>query len=36
MAVQALQSRNVVSIMEAAEQSALANAMPVVPNIVSQ
>lgn len=36
MAVQALQSRNVVSIMEAAEQSALANAMPIVPNIVSQ
>lgn len=36
MAVQALQSRNVVSIMEAAEQSALANAMPVVPKIVSQ
>jgi predicted dehydrogenase len=36
MAVQALQSRNVVSIMEAAEQSALANAMPVVPNIVAQ
>jgi len=36
MAVQSLQSRNVVSIMEAAERSALANAMPVVPNIVTQ
>lgn len=36
MAVQALQSRNVVSIMQAAESSALANAVPVVPNIVSQ
>jgi predicted dehydrogenase len=36
MAVQALQSRNVVSIMEAAERSALSNAMAVVPNIVAQ
>lgn len=34
MSVQALQSRNVVAIMEAAEKSALANALPVVPNIV--
>lgn len=33
MSVQALQSRNVVAIMEAAEQSALRNAEPVVPNI---
>jgi hypothetical protein len=33
MSVQALQSRNVVAIMEAAEQSALTNALPVVPNI---
>ena len=33
MSVQALQSRNVVAIMEAAEQSALKNALPVVPNI---
>lgn len=33
MQVQALQSRNVVAIMEAAEQSALRNAQPVVPNI---
>ena len=33
MSVQALQSRNVVAIMEAAEQSALKNAHPVVPNI---
>ena len=33
MAVQALQSRNVVAIMEAAEQSALRNALPIVPNI---
>jgi len=33
MSVQALQSRNVVAIMEAAEQSALCNARPVVPNI---
>jgi hypothetical protein len=29
----ATQSRNVVAIMEAAEESALANAMPVTPNI---
>jgi predicted dehydrogenase len=36
MPVQALQSRNVVSIMEAAECSALANAMAVVPHIVTQ
>ena len=35
MSVQALQSRNVVAIMEAAEQSALRNALPVVPNIAS-
>jgi len=34
MSVQALQSRNVVAIMEAAEKSALDNARPVVPNIV--
>ena len=34
MSVQALQSRNVVAIMEAAEKSALANALPVVPTIV--
>jgi len=33
MSVQALQSRNVVAIMEAAEQSALCNARPVVPDI---
>ena len=33
MSVQALQSRNVVAIMEAAEKSALDNARPVVPNI---
>ena len=33
MSVQALQSRNVVAIMEAAEQSALRNALPVVPDI---
>jgi predicted dehydrogenase len=33
MAVTALQSRNVVAIMEAAEQSALTNARCVVPNI---
>lgn len=33
MAVKALQSRNVVAIMEAAEQSALRNALPVIPNI---
>jgi predicted dehydrogenase len=33
MSVQALQSRNVVAIMEAAEQSALTNALPVVPHI---
>lgn len=33
MSVQALQSRNVVAIMEAAEQSAITNALPVVPNI---
>ncbi|MFM8815528.1 MAG: hypothetical protein ACKOE0_05905, partial [Actinomycetes bacterium] len=31
MEVNALQSRNVVAIMQAAEQSALCNAMPVVP-----
>lgn len=36
MTVQALQSRNVVSIMEAAERSALANAVPIVPNIITQ
>lgn len=33
MSVRALQSRNVVAIMEAAEQSASRNALPVVPNI---
>lgn len=33
MAVQALQSRNVVAIMEAAERSALTNALPVIPDI---
>lgn len=33
MQVHALQSRNVVAIMEAAEQSALQNAQPVMPNI---
>ena len=33
MSVQALQSRNVVAIMEAAEKSALENARPVVPDI---
>ena len=33
MAVQALQSRNVVAIMEAAERSALDNAAPVMPDI---
>jgi len=33
MSVQALQSRNVVAIMEAAEQSAVKNALPVIPNI---
>jgi predicted dehydrogenase len=33
MQVQALQSRNVVAIMEAAEQSALDNASPVTPDI---
>lgn len=33
MSVQALQSRNVVAIMEAAEKSALQNSLPVVPNI---
>ena len=35
MSVQALQSRNVMAIMEAAEQSALRNALPIVPNIAS-
>ena len=33
MSVQALQSRNVVAIMEAAERSALKNAYPEIPNI---
>ena len=33
VSVLALQSRNVVSIMEAAEASALSNAVPVTPNI---
>ena len=33
MEVNALQSRNVVAIMQAAEQSAVQNAMPVVPAI---
>jgi hypothetical protein len=33
VSVLATQSRNVVAIMEAAEQSALANAVPVTPNI---
>jgi hypothetical protein len=33
MSVQALQSRNVVAIMEAAERSALNNAYPEIPNI---
>ncbi|MFM8453289.1 MAG: hypothetical protein ACKOAQ_10615, partial [Acidimicrobiaceae bacterium] len=33
MAVTALQSRNVVAIMQAAEESALNNAMPVVPKL---
>ena len=33
MEVQALQSRNVVAIMEAAERSALNNALPEIPNI---
>lgn len=33
MSVQALQSRNVVAIMEAAERSALQNALPEIPNI---
>jgi hypothetical protein len=33
MEVNALQSRNVVAIMQAAEQSAVQNAMPVVPSI---
>lgn len=36
MSVQALQSRNVVAIMEAAERSAANNAMPVSPNISHQ
>lgn len=35
MAVNAVQSRNVVAIMQAAEQSALNNAMPVVPELLS-
>lgn len=35
MSVQALQSRNVVAIMEAAERSAVNNAIPVSPNIAS-
>ena len=33
MSVKALQSRNVVAIMQAAEESALNNAMPVVPKL---
>ncbi|MGA1610535.1 MAG: hypothetical protein ACO38R_01015, partial [Ilumatobacteraceae bacterium] len=33
MSVTALQSRNVVAIMQAAEESALNNAMPVVPKL---
>jgi hypothetical protein len=33
MEVNALQSRNVVAIMQAAEQSAVQNAIPVVPAI---
>lgn len=33
MAVQAIQSRNVVAIMQAAEESAMNNAMPVVPKL---
>jgi hypothetical protein len=36
MSVQALQSRNVVAIMEAAERSAANNAIPVSPNISNQ
>ena len=35
MAVNAVQSRNVVAIMQAAEQSALNNAMPVVPDLLA-
>jgi hypothetical protein len=33
MSMQALQSRNVVAIMEAAERSALNNAYPEIPSI---
>jgi hypothetical protein len=33
MSVTALQSRNVVAIMQAAEESALNNSMPVVPKL---
>jgi hypothetical protein len=33
MSVSAVQSRNVVAIMQAAEESALNNAMPVVPKL---
>jgi hypothetical protein len=33
MEVNALQSRNVVAIMQAAEESALQNALPVIPAI---
>jgi hypothetical protein len=33
MEVNAIQSRNVVAIMQAAEESAIKNAMPVVPRL---
>jgi len=36
MSVTALQSRNVVAIMQAAEESALNNAMPVFPKLRDQ